>query len=60
MKFYEMGNGNFIAEAHRGTSVKVIKELQKQEWARKQGGICRIRNLTEERAIYFAMTQNKY
>jgi hypothetical protein len=54
MKFYEMGNGNLIAEAGRGLTVKKIKELQKTEWARKQGGICNIRELNDPRAIYFA------
>jgi len=54
MKFYLMGNGNYIAEAGRGTTPKFIRELQQQEWARKQGGICRIVELTEPRAIYFA------
>ena len=53
--FYEMGDGSFIAEAHRGTNLKVIRKLQEQEWARKRGGICRIRKLTDERAIYYAM-----
>lgn len=55
MKFYLMGNGRHIAEAGRGTSKKAILALQKKEWARRQGGICRIVELIEERAIYFAL-----
>ncbi len=55
MLFYEMGNGNLIAEAGRGTTKAAIIKLQKNEWARKQGGICGIRTITEYRAIYFAM-----
>jgi len=53
--FYEMGNGNLIAEAGRGTKKKDIIKLQQKQWAMKQGGICGIRQLTEPRAIYFAM-----
>ena len=54
-----MGNGNYIAEAHRGITPKAIERLQQQEWARKQGGICRIIELTEPRAIYFAHKEAK-
>ena len=57
-KFYEMGNGNMIAEAGRGTNKKAIIKLQKNEWARKQGGICAIIEITEPRAIYF-VNKNK-
>jgi len=53
-KFYEMGNGNLVAEAGRGVTVKRIKKLQKTEWAKRQGGICAIRIFTEPRAIFFA------
>jgi hypothetical protein len=59
MKFYEMGNGNFIAEAGRGTTSKKIRELQNEEWARKQGGICRITEYTEPHAIFFAERNNR-
>ncbi len=55
VKFYEMGNGRFIAEAGRGTKRKDIIKLQEEEWARKQGGICRIVDYTEPHAIYFAL-----
>lgn len=55
VKFYEMGNGNLIAEAGRGVDKKSIRRLQENEWARKQGGICGIRELTESRAIWFAL-----
>ena len=55
MKFYLMGNGRYISEANRGTSMKKIKQLQKQEWASKQGGICGVVELTSNRAIYFAL-----
>lgn len=55
MKFYEMGNGNLIAVGDRGTTIKAIRKLQDEEWARKQGGICDVREYTEEHAIYFAM-----
>ena len=55
MKFYLMGNGNLIAEAHRGTTKKAIIKLQQEQWAMRQGGICRIVEYTEPRAIYFAM-----
>ena len=57
MKFYEMGNGILIAEAGRGVTPTAIINLQKNEWARKQGGICAIREITEPRAIYFATKQ---
>ena len=59
MKFYEMGNGNLIAEANRGTTKKAIIKLQKTEWAKKQGGICGIREITEPRAIYFTKSLNE-
>ena len=52
-KFYEMGNGNMLAEVGRGITKKAIIKLQKNEWARKQGGICAIRELTEPRAIFY-------
>jgi len=55
MLFYKMGNGRLIPVAHRGTSLREIKELQKQEWARSQGGICAVISYTEPHAIYFAM-----
>lgn len=55
MKFYLMGNGRYIVEANRGTNKKAIVELQKQEWTRRQGGICKIVELTDDRAIYFAI-----
>ena len=48
-----MGNGNLIAEAGRGITKKAIIKLQKTEWARKQGGICAIRELTDPRAIFY-------
>ena len=54
VKFYAMGNGNMIAEAGRGITRRKIEELQKTEWARKQGGICNIVEYTEPRAIFFA------
>ena len=53
-KFYTMGNGRYIAEAGRGTCKTAILKLQKEEWARKQGGICNVVELTEPRAIFFA------
>lgn len=53
-EFYEMGNGNLIAVAGRGTKKKHIIKLQQKQWVMKQGGICGIRQLTEPRAIYFA------
>ena len=56
-KFYEMGNGNLIAEANRGVSKIAIIKLQENEWARKQGGICAVKEITEPRAIYYAITQ---
>jgi len=58
MKFYEMGNGNLIAEANRGTTKKKIIALQETDWARRQGGICGIRDITEPRAIYFAQRKS--
>ena len=54
MLFYKMGNGKLIPVAHRGTSRKEIKALQKEEWARSQGGICAVISYTEQHAIYFA------
>lgn len=53
MLFYKMGNGRLIAVAHRGTSQKEIKKLQKEKWARSQGGICAVISYTEPHAIYF-------
>lgn len=58
VKFYEMGNGKFIAEAGRGTTPKKIRELQKEEWTRKNGGICRIVDYTEPHALFLAMEGN--
>jgi len=55
MKFYQMGNGNLIPVANRGTDKKDIVKLQEYEWARKQGGICGIIEYSEPRAIYFAL-----
>lgn len=55
MLFFKMGNGKLIAAAHRGVSRKEIKALQKEEWARSQGGICGVINYTKPYAIYFAM-----
>ena len=52
--FYEMANGTFIVEAGRGITKQAIKKFQKEEWARKRGGICRIVEFTEPRAIFFA------
>jgi len=54
VKFYEMGDGGYIAVAGRGTTKKTILKLQEQEWARKRGGICRIVEYTEPHAIWFA------
>ncbi|GAH72614.1 unnamed protein product [marine sediment metagenome] len=54
MLFYKMGNGRLIAVANRGTSRKKIKKLQKEKWARNQGGICAVISYTEPHAIYFA------
>ena len=48
-----MGNGNLIAEADRGITKKAIIELKKKDWARKQGGICRIINYAESRAVFY-------
>ena len=47
MLFYKMGNGKLIPVAHRGTSRTQIKALQKEEWARSQGGICAVSSYTE-------------
>ena len=49
-----MGNSVLIAEAGRGITKKKITELQETGWARQQGGICGVKELTEARAIYFA------
>jgi len=57
--YYEMGCGKLIATAGRKTTIKTIRCFQDEEWARKQGGICGIRTLTEPRAIYFAELENK-
>lgn len=57
MLFYKMGNGELVPVAHRGTSRKEIKALQKEEWARKQGGVCAVISYTEPHAIYFAMKE---
>ncbi len=57
MLFYKMGTGKLIAVAHRGTSRKEIKKLQKEKWARSQGGICAIISYTEPHAIYFALKE---
>ena len=54
MYFYEMGTGRLIAEAGRGITNKAIRKLQETDWAKKQGGICRILEYTEPRAIFFA------
>jgi len=59
MLFYKMGNGRLIAVANRGTSRKEIKKLQKEEWARSQGGICAVISYTEPHAIYFAMKEGR-
>jgi len=59
MLFYKMGNGKLIPVAHRGTSRKEIKALQKEEWARSQGGICVVISYTEPHAIYFAMKERR-
>jgi len=59
MLFYKMGNGKLIPVAHRGTSRREIKALQKEEWARSQGGICAVISYENPRAIYFAMKDLK-
>ena len=59
MLFYKMGNGKLIPVARRGTSRKKIKLLQKEEWARSQGGICAVISYTEPHAIYFAMSERR-
>jgi len=55
MKFYLMGNGRLIAEAGRGTTRKAILELQEKKWVKQQGGICKILEYTEDRAIFSAL-----
>lgn len=57
MLFYKMGSGKLIPVAHRGTSRKEIKALQKEEWARSQGGICAVISYTEPHAMYFALKE---
>ena len=59
MLFYKMGNGKLIPVAGRGTSRKKIKMLQKEEWARSQGGICAVISYTEPRAVYFATKERR-
>ena len=59
MLFYKMGDGRLIPVAQRGTSRKKIKALQKEEWARRQGGICAVISYTEVHAIYFAMKERR-
>jgi len=59
MLFYKMGTGRLIAVAHRGTSRKQIKKLQKEKWVKSQGGICAVISYTEPHAIYFALQENK-
>ncbi len=59
MLFYKMGNGKLIPVAHRGTSRREIRALQKEEWARSQGGICAVISYTEPHAIYFAMKERR-
>ncbi len=58
MLFYKMG-GNLIPVAHRGTGRKGIEKLQKEEWARCQGGICAVISCTEPHAIYFATKEKE-
>lgn len=58
-EFYEMGDGSLIPVVNRGTSASCIKKFQETEWARKRGGICGIRVITEPRAFYFANRENK-
>jgi len=59
MLFYLMGNGRLIPTAHRGTSRREIVQLQKQEWARTQGGICLVISYTEPHATYFALKEKE-
>jgi len=59
MLFYKMGNGKLIPVAHRGTSRREIRALQKEEWARSQGGIRAVISYTEPHAIYFAMKERR-
>jgi len=59
MLFYKMGNGKLIAVARRGTGRREIKALQREEWARRQGGICAVISYTEVHAIYFATKEKK-
>lgn len=57
MLFYKMGNGKLIPVAHRGTSRKEIEALQKEKWARSQGGIRTVISYTGPHAIYSAMKE---
>ncbi len=62
MKFFEMGNGNLLDVTNRRIAIKDILKYQETDWAKKQGGICGVRELTEDRAIFFAkleMLKNK-
>jgi len=59
MLFYKMGNGKLIPVANRGTSRRKIKSLQKEKWARSQGGICAVISYTEPHAIYFATREDE-
>ncbi len=59
MLFYKMGNGKLISVAHRGTNRKQIKQLQNEEWAKSQGGICGVISYTEPHAAYFAQKFNE-
>ena len=59
MLFYKMGNGKLIPVARRGTSRKEIRALQKEEWARSQGGICVVISDTGPHAIHFAMKERE-
>lgn len=52
--FYEMGNGRLIEVAGRPTKPKDIRKMQDEEWARRQGGICGVRLISEPHAVYFA------
>ena len=55
--FYEMANGNLVEVGDRCTNLRnkqVIKKLQSELWARRQGGICGIVEYTEEHAIWYA------
>lgn len=58
--YYEMGDGSLIAEANRGISKTAIEKLQEKDWTKEHGGICLIRDLTEERAIFFVKEANKW